>query len=216
MEVLTEVLARIEEEKIVPVIKLERPEDAVPLADALAAGSIGIAEITFRTRTAAESIRLLRRERPDMLIGAGTVLTLDQLEAAVSSGAGFIMSPGFNPVIVQACISRGIPIVPGVNNPSHIEAAIQMGLGVLKFFPAELSGGIEMLKAFGSVYSVDFIPTGGLHAKNVISYLKLMNVAACGGSWMVKDEMIRQGNFNLIQKLSAEIKSSIAAELQIL
>jgi 2-dehydro-3-deoxyphosphogluconate aldolase/(4S)-4-hydroxy-2-oxoglutarate aldolase len=204
-----EILTRLEKEKIVPVIKLENSKDALPLADALIKGGINVAEVTFRTDAAAASIAAIRKNRPDMLVGAGTVLTLDQLNLAIEAGASFIVAPGFNPVIVEACIAKNIPIIPGVTNPSQIEVAMNYGLKVLKFFPAELSGGIPMLKAFGSVYSVRFMPTGGLNVQNFIEYLRLSNVVACGGSWMVNPEFIQKGQFDKITKLSAEAKEML-------
>ena len=201
-----DIFKRITEEKIVPVIKLENKESAVPLADALLAGGIGVAEVTFRTDAAAGAIELLRKERPDMLVGAGTVLTLDQLSAAIDAGAQFVVAPGFNPCIVEACLSQRVPMVPGVNSPSQIEIAMEMGLEILKFFPAELSGGIPMLKTLGSVYPVQFMPTGGLNESNMIDYLRLANVIACGGSWMVKPEFIANGEFETITKLSLTVR----------
>ena len=175
----------------------------------MANGGIRVAEVTFRTDTAAESIASIKHNRPDILVGAGTVLTLDQLDAAVDAGALFIVAPGFNPKIVEACIGKNIPIIPGVTNPSQIEVAMNYGLKVLKFFPAELSGGIPMLKAFGSVYPVKFIPTGGLNIQNFTDYLALSNVAACGGSWMVKGDLISAGQFDKITELSAAAKEKL-------
>ena len=196
-------------EKIIPVIKLDNASDVLPLADALNKGGIRVAEVTFRTAVAATAIRLLRKNRPAMLVGAGTILTIDQLSAAVDSGASFVVTPGFNPRIVEGALERKIPIFPGVNNPSHIEIAMSYGLKILKFFPAELSGGIPMLKTLGAVYSVAFIPTGGLDADNIQGYLRLPNVCACGGSWMVKAEYINSGNFNKIAELSVAAKAII-------
>ncbi len=204
-----DVFNRIKEEKLVPVIKLENHLNAVPLAESLAAGGIRVAEITFRTAAAAASIKSIRKECPGILVGAGTVLTLDQLEQAVEAGAEFIVAPGYNPVIVNACLKRQIPVIPGVTNPSQIEVAMYAGLGILKFFPAALSGGIPMLKTFGSVYSAEFMPTGGLNEVNFTDYLALPNVCACGGSWMVKPELINTGQFDKISQLSASAKSII-------
>ena len=208
-----EVLARITQEHIVPVIKLDDPKSSVPLADALTQGGIHVAEITFRTSAAAEAIALLRKDRPDLLVGAGTVITVQQLDAAVEAGAQFVVAPGFNPVIVQAAQERGVIIIPGVNNPSLVEMAMQLGLRVLKFFPAELSGGVPMLKPLASVYPVSFMPTGGLDEANILDYLRLSNVVACGGSWMVKPEYIRSGRFETIRDVSAAITQKIAREL---
>lgn len=204
-----DVISRLEKEKLVPVIKLDTPDQALPLVDALAKGGITVAEVTFRTDAAAESIRLIRENRPEILVGAGTVLTLQQLDAAIDAGASFIVSPGFNPVIVQACIDKNIPITPGVTNPSQVEQAMHMGLKVLKFFPAEISGGIPMLKAFASVYNARFMPTGGLNVDNFTDYLALPNVIACGGSWMVKGEYITEGQFDKVTELSAAAKARL-------
>ncbi len=209
MENKVDIFSRLEEEKLVPVIKLDTPEQALPLVDALSAGGIGVAEVTFRTGAAAASIKRIRENRPDVLVGAGTVLTLEQLDAALEAGASFIVAPGYNPVIVDACIAKGVPILPGVTNPSQIEVAMHAGLKVLKFFPASLSGGIPMLKAFGSVYNARFMPTGGLNVDNFTDYLALPNVVACGGSWMVKAEYITQGQFGTITELSAAAKARI-------
>ncbi len=204
-----DVIARLEEEKLVPVIKLETPDQALPLVDALAKGGITVAEVTFRTDAAAESIKLIRENRPDILVGAGTVLTLEQLDAAEKAGASFIVSPGFNPEIVKACIKKGLPITPGVTNPSQVEQAMHLGLKVLKFFPAEISGGIPMLKAFGSVYNARFMPTGGLNVDNFTDYLALPNVVACGGSWMVKADYIKNGQYDKVTELSAAAKGRL-------
>jgi 2-dehydro-3-deoxyphosphogluconate aldolase / (4S)-4-hydroxy-2-oxoglutarate aldolase len=181
---------------IVPVIKLEDPASAVQLGKALVEGNLPVAEVTFRTSSAAESIKKLRKELPGLLVGAGTVLTLAQAEAAVEAGAHFAVTPGFNPRIVEYFIGKGIPIIPGVNSPTQVEMGLELGLQLLKFFPAEASGGTRMLKAlFGPYPDVKFVPTGGIDAGNLADYLRLPNVVACGGSWMVKEEYIKQGRF---------------------
>jgi len=190
---------------LVPVIKLERSMDALPLGKALFEAGLPIAEITFRTTAAKDAIELLRSNYPSMLVGAGTVTTLDQLQAAQDSGASFIVTPGFNPKIVDECLKRGVPIVPGVNSPSQVEQGLERGLSVLKFFPAEASGGVKMLKALHGPYSeVQFVPTGGIDASNVAQYLQLPNVAAIGGSWMVKEDLIASRSFVAITKLCKE------------
>jgi 2-dehydro-3-deoxyphosphogluconate aldolase / (4S)-4-hydroxy-2-oxoglutarate aldolase len=181
---------------IVPVIKLEDPESAVRLGKALMEGNLPIAEVTFRTDSAAQSIKRLRKELPDLLVGAGTVLTLAQAEAAAAAGAQFAVTPGFNPRIVQYFLGKGIPVIPGVNSPTQVEMGLELGLKLLKFFPAEASGGTRMLKAlYGPYAEVRFVPTGGIDAGNLADYLDLPNVVACGGSWMVKEDYIRQGRF---------------------
>ena len=197
--------------KIVPVIVVDRPQDIVPLGEVLARSGLPIAEITFRTAAAAEAIQLLRQSQPQMLIGAGTVLNQKQMEEAQRAGATFIVSPGLNPNNVRAAGSLGIPIIPGVNNPSDIELALELGLTALKFFPAEASGGIKMLKALmGPYYHVKFMPTGGITAQNIHDYLALPGVIACGGSWMVEPELIRSGNWIEIEKRARDAVALVA------
>ncbi|MDX9959032.1 MAG: bifunctional 4-hydroxy-2-oxoglutarate aldolase/2-dehydro-3-deoxy-phosphogluconate aldolase [Spirochaetia bacterium] len=176
---------------VIPVIKLEDPDSAEQLGRALIDGMLPIAEVTFRTASAAESIKRLRKKVPELLVGAGTVLTLEQAKAAVEAGAQFAVTPGFNPRIVDYFRATGIPVIPGVNSPTQVEMGLEHGLQLLKFFPAEASGGTRMLKAlFGPYSAVKFVPTGGIDAGNLPDYLRLPNVAACGGSWMVKEESI--------------------------
>jgi 2-dehydro-3-deoxyphosphogluconate aldolase/(4S)-4-hydroxy-2-oxoglutarate aldolase len=200
-----EVLTRIGEIRLVPVIKIERANDAVPLGNALLEGNLPVAEVTFRTAAAAEAIAALKRDCPRLLVGAGTVLTVDQVKQAVDAGAEFIVSPGFNPKVVDYCVDAGIPVTPGVNNPTQIEMGLERGLEVLKFFPAEASGGMALLKAMSAPYGgVRFIPTGGIGPENLVSYLSFDRVFACGGSWMVKSDMISSGDFSGITKLCQE------------
>ncbi len=197
-----DVLARIETVRLVPVIKIERAGDAEPLGEALLEGGLPIAEVTFRTDAAAEAIKSLADCFPDLLVGAGTVLSVDQVARAVDSGARFVVSPGFNPRVVDYCIGRSIPITPGVNNPTQIEMGLERGLDVLKFFPAEASGGMALLKAMSAPYGgIRFIPTGGIGPGNLRSYLSFDRVLACGGSWMVKSELIAAGDFAEISRL---------------
>lgn len=180
------VLDKISKIGIVPVVKINRAEDALPLAKALCAGGLPCAEITFRTDAAAEAIKIMTEHFPQMCVGAGTVLTTDQVDAAVAAGAQFIVSPGLNPRIVRYCIEKKIPITPGTSSPSELEQAIELGLDVVKFFPAEQSGGLAKIKAMAAPYtSMKFMPTGGIHAGNLNSYLDFDRVIACGGSWMV-------------------------------
>ncbi len=200
-----EVLSKIQKMGIVPVIKLENAKDAVPLAKALCDGGLPCAEVTFRTAAAEESIRLMRKAYPDMLIGAGTVLTTEQVDLAVAAGATFIVSPGLNPRVVRYCVEKKIPITPGCSNPSDIEAAIELGLEVVKFFPAEAAGGLAMIKAMSAPYgNMKFMPTGGINAKNLNSYLDFPKIIACGGSWMVSDELVKAGDFDKITALTKE------------
>jgi 2-dehydro-3-deoxyphosphogluconate aldolase/(4S)-4-hydroxy-2-oxoglutarate aldolase len=189
--------------KIVPVIALERAEDIVPLGRALAENGLPVAEITFRTDAALEAIRLLRQAQPSMLIGAGTVLNKAQIEQAKAAGATFIVSPGLNPNTVCAARDLDIPMIPGVNNPSDIEAAIELGLTAVKFFPAEPSGGVKMIKALLGPYSqMQFMPTGGIGPHNIRDYLAIPGVIACGGSWMVEPALVREGNWAEIGRLA--------------
>lgn len=200
-----EVLRKIYEIGIVPVVKLDTPEQALPLGQALVAGGLPVAEVTFRTAAAEESIKIMSRELPDMLVGAGTVLTVEQAKKAVAAGAKFLVSPGFNPEVVKYAVDNNIPITPGVNNPSQIEQGLEFGLEVMKFFPAEQSGGLAMIKALSGPYgNVKFIPTGGIDAKNMNSYLAFNKIIAIGGSWMVKPELVNEGKFDEVAKLAQE------------
>ena len=202
---MNELIKKISLLGIVPVIKLNDVEKAVPLAKSLCEGGLPIAEITFRTDAAEESIRRMAREYPDMLIGAGTVLTTEQVDLAIAAGAKFIVSPGFNPKVVDYCIKKGILIIPGTSCPSDMEAALERGLEVVKFFPAEQAGGVNYLKAISAPYSkLMFMPTGGINEKNLNSYLSLPNVVACGGSWMAKEDLIEADDFLAITALVKE------------
>ena len=202
---MEDILKNIEGYGIVPVVRIEKAMDAIPLGKALLAGGLPLAEITFRTAAAEEVIRTMTERAPELIVGAGTVLTTEQAEKAIQAGARFIVSPGFNPKVVSVCREKGVPVIPGVNSPTQIEAAMECGLGVMKFFPAEESGGAPFLKAVAAPYEgIRFIPTGGINAANLIFYLSLKNVIACGGSWMVKTELISAGKFEEITRLTAE------------
>ncbi len=191
--------------RIIPVVVLHDTTEAKPLAQALCNGGLPCAEITFRTEVAADCIRIMSKEFPDMLIGAGTVLTPAHADLAMKAGAKFIVSPGFNPAVVKHCIKKKYPIFPGINNPSDIEAALTFGLTLLKFFPAEASGGLEMIKALSAPYpQVRFMPTGGINLSNLHTYLANDRVTACGGTWMVKEDLIKDGKFDEIQRLTEE------------
>jgi len=209
---MNDIIQILEHLGVVPVIKLDNPESAVQLGKALIDGKLPVAEVTFRTASAADSIKRLRKELPDLLVGAGTVLTLEQAEAAVEAGAHFAVTPGFNPRIVDFFMARGIPVIPGVNSPTQVEMGLERGLQLLKFFPAEASGGTRMLKAlYGPYAEVKFVPTGGIDSGNIVDYLRLPNVIACGGSWMVKEEHIKQGRFADIAmacRLAVELAAS--------
>ncbi len=191
--------------KVIPVIAIDKAEDIIPLGKVLTENGLPAAEITFRSAAAAEAILLLRETQPDMLIGAGTVLNREQAIAAKEAGATFIVSPGFNPNTVKACQEIGIDIVPGVNNPSTVEAALEMGLTTLKFFPAEASGGINMMKSLLAPYTdIELMPTGGINPANIKDYLAIPRVLACGGTWMVDKKLIEEGNWEELARLTRE------------
>lgn len=202
---MNEVLKQIEKVGIVPVVVLDDVKDAEPLAKALCEGGLPCAEVTFRTAAAEESIRIMSEKFPDMLVGAGTVLTTEQVDRAVAAGAKFIVSPGLNPRVVKYCVEKGIPVTPGTANPSDIEAALEFNLDVVKFFPAENLGGLKMIKALAAPYvGMKFMPTGGINADNVKEYLAYDRILACGGSWMVKGDLIKAGNYEKIVELTKE------------
>lgn len=202
---MNEVLKQIEKVGIVPVVVLDDVKDAEPLAKALCEGGLPCAEVTFRTEAAEESIRIMSEKFPDMLVGAGTVLTTEQVDRAVAAGAKFIVSPGLNPRVVKYCVEKGIPVTPGTANPSDIEAALEFDLDVVKFFPAENLGGLKMIKALAAPYvGMKFMPTGGINADNVKEYLAYDRILACGGSWMVKGDLIKAGNYEKIVELTKE------------
>ncbi len=202
---MVKVLEEIQKLGIVPVVVLDDAKDAEPLAKALCEGGLPCAEVTFRTDAAEESIRIMAEKFPDMLIGAGTVLTTEQVDRAVAAGAKFIVSPGLNPRVVKYCVDKNIPMTPGCSNASDIEQALEFGLDVVKFFPAEPAGGLNMIKALAAPYvGVKFMPTGGINATNVKDYLKYNRILACGGSWMVKGDLIKSGDFAKITELTRE------------
>ncbi|MEZ9623474.1 bifunctional 4-hydroxy-2-oxoglutarate aldolase/2-dehydro-3-deoxy-phosphogluconate aldolase [Vibrio sp. 10N.222.55.A3] len=198
---------RLRDIRIVPVIAINDVAQAVPLAKVLVENGLPCAEVTFRTEAAAESIRLMREAYPELLIGAGTVLTTEQVDTAINAGVDFIVSPGLDPTTVKYCQQRGVTIVPGVSNPSLVEQAMEMGLKTLKFFPAEPSGGVAMLKALTAVYPVNFMPTGGVSPANVESYLALKSVVACGGTWMVPTDKMDKGDWDGIAELVRAVGS---------
>ncbi|HGY9607432.1 bifunctional 4-hydroxy-2-oxoglutarate aldolase/2-dehydro-3-deoxy-phosphogluconate aldolase [Vibrio harveyi] len=207
MTTLNEQLANL---KVIPVIAINKAEDAIPLGRTLVENGMPCAEITFRTECAAEAIRAMRAEFPEMLIGAGTILTNEQVDQAIEAGVDFIVSPGFNPRTVQYCLDKGVAIVPGVNNPSLVEQAMEMGLRTLKFFPAEPSGGVGMLKALTAVYPVKFMPTGGVSLGNVDEYLSIPSVLACGGTWMVPTKLIDKGKWDELGTLVRDAVAHVA------
>ena len=201
---MSDIFAKLEELKLVPVVVIEDADDAVPLAETLIEAGLPCAEVTFRTSAAAEAIRRMAKVK-GLVLGAGTVLSEDQAEEAAAAGAQFIVSPGFNPNVVGYCIDNDIPISPGVSTPTDIEAAMSFGLNIVKFFPAEAFGGLKTLKAISAPYtSMKFIPTGGINAKNLLDYLGFPKVLACGGSWMVKKDLIVAKDFDEIARMTRE------------
>ena len=199
------VLEEISKIGIVPVIALDDAKDAEPLAKALVEGGIPCAEVTFRTACAADVIKIMTTKNPELLVGAGTVLTTEQVDRAVEAGAKFIVSPGLNPKVVKYCVDKGIPVTPGTSNPSDVEQAIELGLEVVKFFPAEQAGGLAMIKAMSAPYvNMKFMPTGCINADNLTSYLDFKKIIACGGSWMVKKDLVAAGKFDEITKLTRQ------------
>jgi len=210
MSEANEIFKKIRDVGIVPVIKLDKVSDAVPLAKALAAGGIPIAEITYRTAAAADSIRAVCKECPEMLVGAGTVTSVEQAKSAIAAGAKFVLAPGFDGEVVDYCLAQGIPMIPGVSGASQIEAAMTRGLKLVKLFPASVLGGPAMIKALGGPFpDMTFLPTGGVSTENLVEYAKLPNVLAVGGSWMVKPDMISSGRWDLITSESRKAELAI-------
>jgi len=202
---MTEMMKKLGKLGIVPVVVLNSADDALPLAEALVKGGLPCAEVTFRTAAAEESIRKMAKAFPEMIIGAGTVLTCEQADRAIDAGAKFIVSPGFNPKVTEYVLKKGVPMTPGICTPTEIEAALQFDLDVLKFFPAEPSGGLKMIKALAAPYvGVNFMPTGGISAANVREYLAYDRIVACGGSWMVSGRLVKEGKFGEIETLVRE------------
>lgn len=207
---MQEILETLGHLGVVPVIEIERADDAVPLGNALIAGGLPCAEITFRTAAAEEAIRRIASELPEVVIGAGTVLSVEQAEKAVAAGARYIVSPGFDPKVVDWCLTHDVAVTPGVATPTEINMALDKGLNILKFFPAEALGGFKTLKAIAAPYGgVKFIPTGGINAKNLADYLSLRAVHACGGSWLVASKLISAGEFAEITRLTKEALSIV-------
>ena len=206
----TDVVSRIAAAGIVPVVVLPSARQAAPLANALARGGLPVAEITFRTAAAAAAIAAIRQNAPEVLVGAGTVMSADQVKEAASAGASFVVTPGFNRRVVEACLSSGMPVIPGVNAPGFVEMALEYGLETLKFFPAEQSGGVAFLRAMAGPYpNVRFIPTGGVGLESLASYLALPAVVACGGSWMVDRKLIEAEDFEAItQRTAAAVQAA--------
>lgn len=203
-------MVQIEKTGVIPVVVINDVEDAEPLAQALCEGGLPCAEVTFRTAAAEESIRKMTDIYPDMLIGAGTVLTTEQVDRAVAAGAKFIVSPGFDPEVVDYCILKQIPVFPGCITPSEVAQAVKRGLKVVKFFPAVQFGGVSTIQALTAPYvGLKFMPTGGVNAKNLADYLQCKSIIACGGSWMVKSDLIKAGEFEKIKDMTKEAVSLV-------
>lgn len=213
---MNEVLNKFQRLGIIPVVKIDDAKDAAPLARALCEGGLPVAEVTFRTEAAEEAIRNMVEARPDMFVGAGTVLTTDQVDRAIDAGCKFIVSPGLNPKIVKYCQDKNVMITPGTSSPTDIEQAIELGLEAVKFFPAEQSGGLAKIKAMAAPYvNMRFMPTGGINEKNLTSYLDFPKILACGGSWMVSDALINAGKFDEIKRLTLEaVNTMLGFELK--
>lgn len=208
---MSSVAETIQEMGVVPVVVLHDAKDAAPLAKALCDGGLPCAEVTFRTDAAEESIAIMTKEYPEMFVGAGTVLTVEQVDRAVGAGARFIVSPGFDPEIVDYCLSKNIPVFPGCITPSEVAQAVKRGLQIVKFFPAEQFGGIATIKAIAAPYvGLKFMPTGGVNAKNLENYLGCDEIVACGGSWMVKGDLVKAGKFDEITALTKEAVDLVA------
>lgn len=201
----TKLLPALEAGKLVPVVKLDRVEDAKPLGEALCRGGLPVAEVTFRTDAAEESIRIMKKEFPEMLVGAGTVVNVEQAERAKEAGAEFIVSPGINKAVIEYAIENEIPVFPGTCTPSEVMTALEYGLEVVKFFPAKQYGGLATIKALAAPFpSIRFMPTGGINEENIKEFLAFDKIIACGGSWMVKDSLIKEGRFDEIERLAAQ------------
>lgn len=197
---------------VVPVVTIEKAEEAIPLARALVAGGLPCAEITFRTAAAAEAIRLIAADNPTMIVGAGTVLSIEQAQTAINAGAKFIVTPGFDATVVDYCLKNYVPITPGVITPTEINMALNKGLRLLKFFPAEAAGGVNMLQALSAPFGhVRFMPTGGINLNNLDDYLSVPSVHACGGSWLVSRKLINAGDFAAVTNLASEAVARVKA-----
>ena len=205
---MPDVLTRLHQLKVVPIIVIDDPEHAEPLARAIQEGGLPCAEVTFRTAAAAVALRRIADGFPDMLVGAGTVLRPDQVDAARDAGAGFIVTPGLNPRVVERCQALEVAVFPGVCTPTDIETALGLGLDTLKLFPAEPMGGVPYLKALSGPYrDVRFIPTGGVSGDNLAEWLALPQVVACGGSWLAPSDRIRDGDFDYIRR---QVREAVA------
>lgn len=200
-----DVMKRLHGIGIIPAIVLDRVEDAAPLADALCKGGLPAAEVTFRTPAAHDAMIAMKKQRPELIVGAGTVLTKEQVDSAVDAGAEFIVSPGLNPEIVKYCQEKGVAVCPGISTASELEQALALGLHTVKFFPAEAMGGIKTIKALCGPYkNMTFLPTGGVNSNNMLDYLSFNKIFAVGGTWMVSADLIKNGKFDQVEKISKD------------
>lgn len=202
---MVDFMQQVAEKKVVPVVVLNRVEDAKPLGEALCAGGLPVAEVTFRTEAAEESIRVMKKAFPEMMVGAGTIVNVEQAKRALDAGATFLVSPGFSAKVTEFAIDNNVPIFPGCCTPTEIMMAMDYGLKVVKFFPAKQFGGLDTIKALAAPFpSMKFMPTGGVSAANILDFLAFNKIIACGGSWMVKDSLVKEGNFAEITRLTKE------------
>lgn len=201
MNILNELISKF---KVIPVITINHIDEVLPLGEVLISNGLPCAEITFRTSCAAEAISLMKKRYPDILVGAGTIINAEQVSQAKDSGADFLVSPGLNPKTIEASLAKGIHIIPGINSPGFVEQAMSLGITTVKFYPAEVSGGISMLNALSAVYPVKFMPTGGINTQNLKKYLNTKNVLACGGTWITPNDLMQTGNWGKIAELVTE------------
>ncbi|WP_339388507.1 bifunctional 4-hydroxy-2-oxoglutarate aldolase/2-dehydro-3-deoxy-phosphogluconate aldolase [Vibrio caribbeanicus] len=209
---MSEITTRLKKIKVIPILSVDSLDTVIPVATLLNDNRLPCIEVTFRTSFAADAIAMIREQFPNMCIGAGTVLTTEQVDQAMAAGADFIVAPGFNPFIVDYCLERNITFIPGVNNPSLIEQAMQRGLTMVKYFPAELSGGVEMLKLLDNLYPVNFMPTGGINRDNINEYLNVSSVVACGGTWLLPQDLIASQRWDEVSQLIRKTVTSIGVE----
>ncbi len=211
MNYYTDLLTQVAEKKIVPVVKLDRAADAKPLGEALCQGGLPVAEVTFRTDAAEESIQIMKKEFPEMMVGAGTIVNVEQAKRAQGAGASFLVSPGISRSVVEFALDNKLPIFPGTCTPSEVMIAMEYQLPLVKFFPAKQYGGLDTIKALAAPFpSMKFMPTGGINASNILDFLAFNKIVACGGSWMVKDSLITSGDFAEITRLTAEAVSLVS------
>lgn len=208
---MTDLLPRVRKLGVMPVISLPGVEAAEPLAVALCAGGLPAAEIGLRTPAAVEGIARMRRARPDMLVGAGTVLTLEQAQACLDAGAQFIVAPGFDDAVVDFCLERNVPVIPGICTASELTRAVNRGLPAVKFFPAEAMGGLATLKALAGPFAdVLFMPTGGVNTANMADYLAWDRILTVGGTWLAKKDVLERGDFDEVARLAREAMDIVA------